>query len=66
MFIRFIQRIAPLLLSIAQIPPTRVVFDGPPRRIQGAPITLVRRFDKVGRNEPCPCGSGLKAKKCTH
>ncbi|WP_369291525.1 SEC-C metal-binding domain-containing protein [Sphingobium sp. DC-2] len=19
---------------------------------------------KVGRNEPCPCGSGLKFKKC--
>ncbi len=21
-------------------------------------------FRKVGRNEPCPCGSGLKFKKC--
>lgn len=21
-------------------------------------------FPKVGRNEPCPCGSGLKYKKC--
>jgi uncharacterized protein YecA (UPF0149 family) len=20
--------------------------------------------DKVGRNEPCPCGSGKKYKKC--
>lgn len=20
--------------------------------------------DKVGRNDPCPCGSGLKFKKC--
>jgi uncharacterized protein YecA (UPF0149 family) len=25
--------------------------------------TLVRR-QKIGRNEPCPCGSGLKFKKC--
>jgi preprotein translocase subunit SecA len=24
----------------------------------------VVRDDKVGRNEPCPCGSGLKYKKC--
>lgn len=24
----------------------------------------VRRDDKVARNEPCPCGSGLKFKKC--
>jgi len=21
-------------------------------------------FPKVGRNEPCPCGSGKKCKKC--
>jgi preprotein translocase subunit SecA len=24
----------------------------------------VRRVDKVGRNDPCPCGSGKKYKKC--
>ncbi len=24
----------------------------------------VRKTDKVGRNDPCPCGSGLKYKKC--
>lgn len=23
-----------------------------------------RRFAKVGRNDPCPCGSGKKFKKC--
>ena len=22
------------------------------------------RFSKVGRNDPCPCGSGNKYKKC--
>jgi uncharacterized protein YecA (UPF0149 family) len=22
------------------------------------------RADKIGRNEPCPCGSGKKFKKC--
>ena len=25
---------------------------------------LNRKPPKVGRNEPCPCGSGLKFKKC--
>ena len=25
----------------------------------------VRRIVKIGRNDPCPCGSGLKWKKCT-
>ncbi|MBD3334727.1 MAG: hypothetical protein GF355_04370, partial [Candidatus Eisenbacteria bacterium] len=26
--------------------------------------TVVRAQPKVGRNDPCPCGSGLKYKKC--
>ncbi|MFA6235953.1 MAG: SEC-C metal-binding domain-containing protein [Bacteriovorax sp.] len=25
---------------------------------------IIRETPKVGRNEPCPCGSGLKYKKC--
>ncbi len=25
---------------------------------------VVRTDDKIGRNDPCPCGSGLKYKKC--
>lgn len=30
-----------------------------------APVTtFVREGRKVGRNEPCPCGSGLKYKQC--
>ncbi len=27
-------------------------------------MPYVREFAKVGRNDPCPCGSGLKFKKC--
>jgi uncharacterized protein YecA (UPF0149 family) len=26
--------------------------------------TIRRDGDKVGRNDPCPCGSGKKYKKC--
>jgi len=26
--------------------------------------TIVREAEKVGRNDPCPCGSGKKYKKC--
>jgi preprotein translocase subunit SecA len=29
-----------------------------------APATLRREAPKVGRNDPCPCGSGKKYKKC--
>ncbi len=28
------------------------------------PRTVVRESPKVGRNDPCPCGSGKKYKKC--
>ena len=31
---------------------------------QDAPQTPYVREDKVGRNDPCPCGSGKKYKKC--
>jgi len=31
---------------------------------RAAPGTLVRGERKVGRNEPCPCGSGRKYKQC--
>lgn len=27
---------------------------------------LARKPPKVGRNEPCPCGSGKKFKKCCY
>ena len=26
--------------------------------------TIVREYKKIGRNEPCPCGSGKKYKNC--
>ncbi len=35
------------------------VDGGPPK-----PQTVKREAAKVGRNEPCPCGSGKKYKKC--
>ena len=28
------------------------------------PTTVVREGRKIGRNEPCPCGSGKKYKQC--
>jgi SEC-C motif-containing protein len=27
-------------------------------------VTIRREGKKVGRNDPCPCGSGKKYKKC--
>lgn len=28
------------------------------------PVQVVRQGPKIGRNDPCPCGSGKKFKKC--
>mgnify|MGYP002623607083 CR=1 FL=1 len=30
----------------------------------GRPVQVVRTLPKVGRNDPCPCGSGKKFKNC--
>ena len=38
------------------------MFFGPPE--QPAKQQAVRKNAKVGRNDPCPCGSGKKFKKC--
>ena len=35
-----------------------------PPRAQPKPETVVRDMPKVGRNDPCPCGSGKKFKQC--
>src|SRR4051812_11563064 len=47
-------------------PPRNTATQQPPR-VGGddAPVKTVRRDEpKVGRNDPCPCGSGKKYKKC--
>ncbi len=50
--------------------PTAMTFTGPNQGASaageeaGKVKTVVRDQPKVGRNEPCPCGSGKKYKKC--
>jgi hypothetical protein len=43
-------------------------FDGfggdEPTDVEETPPTTIRRGERVGRNDPCPCGSGKKYKKC--
>lgn len=34
------------------------------KRSQGDNVTVRRTMPKVGRNDPCPCGSGKKYKQC--
>lgn len=43
------------------LPPVRPPLAEPPL---SWPETVRREYPKVGRNDPCPCGSGKKYKKC--
>ncbi len=38
--------------------------DGYADASSGKPRPVVRAGSKIGRNDPCPCGSGKKYKKC--
>jgi preprotein translocase subunit SecA len=50
--------------------PTSMTFTGPNQTAaaagtdEGKIRTVTRDQPKVGRNDPCPCGSGKKSKKC--
>ena len=56
--------------TTAPPPPPPVISRPPPPHIHKrgeepvAPQTVQRSDEKVGRNDPCPCGSGKKYKKC--
>jgi len=43
------------------VPPPRMVLN---RSDEPAPQPVHSQADKTGRNDPCPCGSGKKYKKC--
>ena len=54
-----------------EAPPPPVPSAPPPMRLRlnrgdepAPPQTVHRSNEKVGRNDPCPCGSGKKYKKC--
>jgi len=48
--------------EVELLPKKKVVSYGAVPKASAAPV--VRRALKVGRNDPCPCGSGKKYKKC--
>lgn len=37
-----------------------------PMDISPTPQQMARRPPRVGRNDPCPCGSGMKFKYCCY
>jgi preprotein translocase SecA subunit len=52
-------------VELQQPRPQRVVLSHGDEPISARPASAARRdVDKVGRNDPCPCGSGKKYKRC--
>ena len=48
-----------------QMAPRSTRFSAPPKTSQPmVPRPVTRAGEKIGRNDPCPCGSGKKYKKC--
>lgn len=44
--------------------PQRVTMSHGGETVSSEPQTVKREANKVGRNDPCPCGSGKKYKRC--
>jgi preprotein translocase subunit SecA len=44
--------------------PQRVTMSHGGETVSSEPQTAKRDANKVGRNDPCPCGSGKKYKRC--
>ena len=53
----------PMILMATLLKQNRAPADVMPI-LAGAPETLKYVFPEIGRNDPCPCGSNLKFKKC--
>ncbi len=61
--IRFVMRVAPQVRNEAAEQP-RKPRNVRENRYEGEPSKPVHTGVQIGRNDPCPCGSGKKYKKC--
>jgi len=53
-----------LLLPTARRQTTQEAASAFDHLVESEPVAPITRGEKVGRNDPCPCGSGKKYKKC--
>lgn len=51
-------------LEGAQNQPTPVATAASANKVESSDEPIVNPYKDVGRNDPCPCGSGLKYKRC--
>jgi len=58
-------KLAEVYLATRQSPALAYMHDKPGNLV-AAGVTVRRAVARVGRNDPCPCGSGKKYKRCCH
>jgi preprotein translocase subunit SecA len=57
-----VENVKPVHASSAGIDGVEPAEEGSDTAVKQRPV--VRHVEKVGRNDPCPCGSGKKYKHC--
>lgn len=58
-----VKRLGETMLHYCRAPLTELVPEAPHRELARG-VTMRRAVARIGRNEPCPCGSGKKYKHC--
>ena len=62
--LKHLERVAPAAAAFTPVIDLSQVKEGGPESAQVSPNDPAHSVPKVGRNDPCPCGSGKKYKKC--
>ncbi|HWJ02143.1 MAG TPA: preprotein translocase subunit SecA [Verrucomicrobiae bacterium] len=60
--VRYMMRVSPAVVEESQEPQHQNVVEN--RYAEEGPKQPVKVENQIGRNDPCPCGSGKKYKKC--
>jgi len=63
-FFKHLERVAPAAAAFTPVIDLSQIKEGGPESAQVSPNDPASSVPKVGRNDPCPCGSGKKYKKC--
>jgi len=64
--IELLKEMAPKIMAPTEYMIRNTIRDSFDGMFGGRCETYVRTEPKIGRNDPCPCGSGRKYKKCCH
>ena len=61
---KHLERVAPAAVAFTPVIDLSQIKEGGPESAQVSPNDPASSVPKVGRNDPCPCGSGKKYKNC--